>query len=160
MKILLEVEELDEAIQSVEIELGDDETVEAAAKRFADALSILEPEELLDSLTIGEIRLERSQKISAYAHHGNRWSYRRVCIDLHFEADEERHHFPEQARWSRVHRWGCLHFHVGDALCANLELREGGPNGPVLNENLPIGHFQGCKVVWLVKPGPEPYGRQ
>ena len=160
MKIVLEVEELDEVVRSVEIELGDDETVEAAAKRFATALNNLEFEELLEDLTVGEIQLERGQRIGAYAHHGNRWRHRRACIDLHFEADEMRHHFPVQSLWSRVHRWGCEQFHVDHTLCANLELREGGPKGPVLNENLPVGCFHGCKVVWLVKPGPEPYGQQ
>jgi hypothetical protein len=90
----------------------------------------------------------------------HRWTHRRVCIDLHFEAEEGKHHFPAQAKWSRVHRWGCGHFHVGADLCANLELREGGPKGPVLNEHLDIGHFKDCKIVWLVKPGPEPYGQR
>jgi len=158
MRILLEVEELGKVVRSAEVELGDDATVEAAARQLATALNIADAEEILEDIVVGEIELQRHQTLAACAHHGNRWRHRRVCIDLHFEADEKRHHFPARAKWSRVHRWGCEHFRVGTDLCANLELREGGPKGPVLSENLPIGHFHGCKVVWLVKPGPEPYG--
>ena len=160
MTILLEVEEQNQVIRSVEIELGDDATVEAAAMQFAAALGFLEAEEILEDLVASGEQLQRHHKASHYAHCGHRWTHRRVCIDLHFEAEEGKHHFPAQAKWSRVHRWGCGHFHVGADLCANLELREGGPKGPVLNEHLDIGHFKDCKIVWLVKPGPEPYGQR
>lgn len=88
-------------------------------------------------------------------HHGK---LKLACIDLHFETDSKRHHFPEKAKWERVHNWGCKKFNVGQAACTNLELRKGTPTGPALNENKEIGRYDGCLTVWMVKPGPEPHG--
>ena len=156
MTIVLEVEELGNVVRIVEVELGDDETVEGAAARLAESLGEIETEELLEDLIAEGERLERHRRLGELP--ATRWRHRRVCIDLHSEADQERHHFPARAKWARVHRWGCAKFHIPTDLCANLELREGSTTGPVLNEASEIGHFPGCKVVWLVKPGPEPYG--
>jgi hypothetical protein len=80
------------------------------------------------------------------------------CIDIHFEGERIRRRFPSRWSWSGVHRWGCHHFRVAEDACANLELRNGSATGPALNEGLTIGPVRGCRVVWLVKPGPEPYG--
>jgi hypothetical protein len=73
MTILLEVEEQNEVVRSVEIELGDDETVEVAATRFAAALGFLEAEEILENLLVDGEKLERHKK----AHHydGRRWRH-------------------------------------------------------------------------------------
>jgi len=76
MTILLEVEEQNQVIRSVEIELGDDATVEAAATQFATALGFLEAEEILKDLIANGERLERHHKLTHYAHHGNRWRHR------------------------------------------------------------------------------------
>lgn len=83
---------------------------------------------------------------------------RRVCVEVHFEADHKQHKFPAQAKWARVHRWACRAFEVAHDACANLELRDGAPNGPPINERQEIGPHAGCKAVWLVKPGAEPNG--
>jgi len=83
---------------------------------------------------------------------------RRVCIELHFEGDSKQRKFPVQAKWARVHRWGCRAFTIASDACAHLELREDNPQGPAINERQEIGPHTGCKTVWLVKPGPEPNG--
>lgn len=83
---------------------------------------------------------------------------RRVCLDLHFESESIRAWFPTRAKWVRVHRWACHAFKVAGDACAHLELREGSPAGPALNERQEIGLHAGCESVWLVKPGPEPNG--
>lgn len=82
----------------------------------------------------------------------------RVCVDLHFETEAKPAQFPANADWARVHRWGCHAFKIASDACAHLELREGSPTGPALNERQRIGVHAGCKPVWLVKPGPEPNG--
>jgi hypothetical protein len=76
MTIILEVEEQNQVIRSVEIEQGDDVTVEAAAMQFATALGFLEAEEILEDLIANGERLERHQKLAHYAHHGNHWRHR------------------------------------------------------------------------------------
>jgi len=73
MTILLEVEEQNAVIRSVEIEMGDDETVEAAALRFAATLEFLEAEEILEDLIADGEQLQRHHKIG---HHGRRWRHR------------------------------------------------------------------------------------
>lgn len=83
---------------------------------------------------------------------------RRVCIELHFESDAKQKKFPLQAKWARVHRWGCRAFTIASDACPHLELREGSPQGTAINERQEIGPHAGCKPVWLVKPGPEPNG--
>lgn len=83
---------------------------------------------------------------------------KRVCVDLHFESEHETHKFLSRQTWGDVHKFGCNKFHVAGDACANLELHEGTPTGPVLNDRLEIGTFEGCKEVWMVKPGPEPNG--
>lgn len=82
----------------------------------------------------------------------------RVCIDLNFEGEAKRAWFPARAKWARVHRWGCRAFTIASDACAHLELREGSPTGPALNERQEIGPHKGCEIVWLVKPGSEPNG--
>ena len=83
---------------------------------------------------------------------------RRVSIELHFEGEAKRARFPARAKWARVHRWGCRAFTIASDACAHLELREGSPAGPALNERQEIGPHAGSEIVWLVKPGPEPNG--
>jgi hypothetical protein len=158
MNVVIEIEIDDQSRAFEVIELSEDQTVREVLS-LAAAKAGIELEELLLDITAGEIQLAADSRLREIAHHGHRWKHRRVCIDLHFEADEKRHHFPTCAKWAAVHRWGCHHFRVAPDLCANLELREGEPKGPVLNEQQPIGIFHGCKTIWLVKPGPEPYGR-
>ena len=99
--------------------------------------------------------LSNPQVLHPEKHHGR---LHLVCIDLHFETEEKKHHFLPTAKWERVHQWGCQKFHVAIDACANLELRSGGPKGPVLNESKEIGRHEGCMVVWLAKPGPEKNG--
>jgi hypothetical protein len=88
-----------------------------------------------------------------------RLGVQRVCVEVHFETESEKHWFPVLAKWATVHRWACKEFEVARDACANLELREGSPTGQPINERQPIGESRECKVVWVVKPGPEPNGR-
>lgn len=108
-------------------------------------------------LEVAEIaaELEKPECLHPEHHHGK---LRLTCIDLHFETESKKHHFPASSTWERVHIWGCKKFKVADNACANLELRLDGPKGPVLNESNPIGRREGCTEVWMVKPGPEKNG--
>ena len=117
------------------------------AQKIAAVLE-LEAEEILAELSNPEC-------LHPEHHHGK---LKLACIDLHFETESGKHHFLASATWGRVHRWGCKKFRVASDACANLELHSGSPKGPVLNEAKHIGHHEGCREVWLVKPGPEPNG--
>jgi hypothetical protein len=99
MTILLEVEEQNEVIRSVEIELGDDETVEAAARRFADALGFIEAEEILEDLAANGEQLQRHHKIHECAHHGHIWQHRhrRLRVIVYAPRDPK----PKEFFWRR-----------------------------------------------------------
>lgn len=97
MTILLEVEEQGDILRSLEIELGDHETVEAAAVRFADSLGFLEAEEILEDLTAEGEKLERSHKIHHY--HGRRWRHRHRRLRVIVYAP--RHPEPKEFFWKR-----------------------------------------------------------
>jgi hypothetical protein len=157
MKIMVEVEEGGGVVRVVECEVSPEESVHAAARRLAELIGV-ETDELVEDLGAGGVTFEREAPVRDCLIHGERWRHRRVCIELHFETEHVVRTFPPRATWVRVHRWGCHRFHVPQDACANLELREGEPTGPALNEKVEIGVFAGCKVVWLVKPGPEPNG--
>jgi hypothetical protein len=85
---------------------------------------------------------------------------RTALIEVHFETEHKRHRFLEHSKWARVHQWSCKAFSVASDACVHLELREGSPKGPPINERQEIGRHPECKIVWLVKPGPEPNGRR
>jgi hypothetical protein len=157
MKIILDVEEQGQVIRSVEIEAHEEESITLVTQRLA-ALVDLEVEEVLEDLSVDGNQVHPHSTLAECNGHGHHLRHRRVCVDVRFESEEARHHFPAKAHWSRVHKWGCKKFTVAPDACANLELHENAPDGPVLNEQHEIGHFSGCKVVWLVKPGPEPNG--
>jgi hypothetical protein len=70
----------------------------------------------------------------------------------------KRRFFNPKQTWQAVHEWACDKFKVAESVCQELELFAGSPTGLPLNENVPIGTSQDCKVVWLAKPGPEPNG--
>lgn len=117
------------------------------ARKIA-ALLEVEAVEILEELANPEV-------LHPEHHHGK---LRLACVDLHFESQSGRHHFPRSATWARVHQWGCKHFNVSANVAANLELHRDLPTGPVLNEAKKIGHLEGCVTVWMVKPGPERNG--
>jgi len=157
MKIRIEVEEGECIVASAECDAAAEDSLESVVSRLATQLE-LEPEDILLDLDTNGHRFERRAKISDCIRHGDRWRHRRTCVELHFESEEATHRFPAAATWGRVHKWACEHFHVPKELCVNLELREGSPTGPALNEKREIGVRPACQVVWLVKPGPEPNG--
>ncbi|MGO8735025.1 MAG: hypothetical protein ACLQVM_19785 [Terriglobia bacterium] len=158
MVVIIEIEQDQQDLRLMEVEVDSEETELAAfLQPVAEKLEI-PLEELVLDLGVGETQFHPHSKVGECLQHGYRWRHRRVCIDLHFESEEARHHFPARATWARVHHWGCSHFNVPHEACGNLELHEGTPAGPVLNDRTHIGHHQGCVTVWLVKPGPEPYG--
>jgi hypothetical protein len=158
MVVTVEIEQGEQEIRCIEVEvIAGDAELATFLQPVADKLEI-PVEELLLDLGVGETQFHPHSKVSECLRHGPRWRHRRVCIDLHFESEEAKQHFPARATWSRVHHWGCNHFKVPHDICPNLELHQGTPAGPVLNDRTHIGHHKGCETVWLIKPGPEPYG--
>jgi hypothetical protein len=99
MNILLEIEEQNEVIRSVEVELGDDETIEAAAARFVAALGFLEAEEILADLTAEGERLERHHTVHHAARHGRSWRHRhrRLRVTVFAPRDPK----PKEFFWNR-----------------------------------------------------------
>jgi hypothetical protein len=158
MKIQVDVEEDGAVVQTLECEADAQETIEELANRLANQLGT-ETDDVLSGLGANGTLFQRRQRIGECLQHGNRWRHRRTCLDVHFESENQIHRFSAHSRWYRVHQWGCKHFHIAHDACANLELRDGSPEGPALNEKTEIGSFTGCKTVWLIKPGPEPNGQ-
>lgn len=81
-----------------------------------------------------------------------------VVIELHYEAERKTHPFSANDTWGKVHEWACEKFGIADDACPNLELRADSAVGGVLNDDAPIGDSAKHRTVWLVKPGPEPFG--
>jgi hypothetical protein len=157
MRIHIDVEESGVIVRSAEDDVSPDETIESIATRLASKLEVTS-EELAEGLGTDGVTFEKTMRARDCLRHGERWRHRRVCVDMHFETEHFVHHFSPGGHWSEVHRFGCRRFEIPKDACANLELHDGAPDGPALNEKLKIGRFEGCKVVWLVKPGPEPNG--
>ncbi len=152
----LDIAEANGANRVVVIPTTDEDTLETLAGRITKHAEI-------DGHAVLEIALE--SKLDDFSKHlrgapirHKKLQLHRVCVEVHFETETERHWFPAQARWARVHRWACKKFEVATDACANLELREGAADGPPINEREPIGKSDECKVAWLVKPGPEQNG--
>lgn len=157
MKLEIEVEEKGEIVRTVSSDAEPHETLETVVRRAAPQLAV-DVEELLGDLTVDGKVLNGQNTVAEALSHGRRLRHRRVCVELHFETDTVVHLFPAAGTWALVHRFGCRKFEVPHDACANLELHEGSPTGPALNDKVRIGVFPGCKTVWLVKPGPEPNG--
>src|SRR5439155_26332730 len=126
----VEVAEEGGAPEVLSFEADDEELVTALAARIAARLD-LDSAEQLEALE-AEHGFNR-EALVAHLPQGL-LRVRQVCVELHFEGVVATHRFPARAKWSRVHRWGCRHFHVAVDACANLELRDGAPDGPRLNE--------------------------
>lgn len=154
MQVSVDVSEEGAAPEIVSLEGVSQDSVAAIADRLAAKLE-LDPVDVAEALE-AEHGLNRQALVSELKVPHLR--LRRVCVEVHFEGETARHKFPPRTKWARVHRWACRHFDVASDACANLELRDGAPDGPRLNEGQPIGAFAGCRAVWLIKPGPEPYG--
>lgn len=160
MVVIIEIEQDQQELRLVEVEVANEEAELAGFLQLVADKSGIRVEDLLLDLGVGDIQFQPEARVGECLRHGHRWRHRRVCVDLHFESEEAKHDFPARATWARVHHWGCRHFDVPHDACANLELHEGSPTGPVLNDRTHVGHHKGCKTVWLVKPGPEPYGSE
>lgn len=158
MTVVVEIEQDGGELRVVELEFNDQEAPLIAMLAPIAERTGIPVEELILDIGVGNVQFHRDSKLGECLQHGHRWRHRRVCVDMHFESEQARHFFPARATWAHVHRWGCHRFDVPKDACANLELHEGSPSGPVLNDRIHIGRHKGCKVVWLVKPGPEPYG--
>lgn len=125
--------------------------------RRALIVSDLADHELVEVIEQDDIVVAENVLARELPHH--RVKVHLTCVVVHFEGQHAEHFFASRARWSRVHHWACDKFEVAKDACPNLELYEGSPKGPALNEKLPVGKSKDCLAVWLVKPGPEPYGR-
>ena len=158
MVVTVEIEQDQEELRLIEAEVQTEETELVEFLQSISERAGIPVEELLLDLGVGEIQFHPKAKLNECLRHGHRWRHRRVCVGLHFESEKATHFFPARATWARVHHWGCHRFDVPHDACANLELHDGSATGPVLNDRIHIGHYKGCKAVWLVKPGPEPYG--
>jgi hypothetical protein len=135
-------------VETIKVEYEGDINHPGLAQRLASVLEF-EAEELL---------AEFSENPECYRHEERHCHINVTCVDVHFESVSAKRRFLARSKWERVHQWGCREFKVAHNACPNLELRDGGPEGPVLNEDRRIGHHKGCREVWLVKPGPEPNG--
>jgi hypothetical protein len=158
MIVIIEIEEHEQELRLIEAEVATEEVELSAFLRSIAEKSGVSAEELALDLGVGEVHFQPNARLAECLKHGHRWRHRRVCIDLHFESEQALHSFPAGGTWALVHKWGCHRFDVSHDACANLELHEGSAKGPVLNDRVQIGHHRERKTVWLVKPGPEPYG--
>ncbi len=150
LAITIEVKRHGSPVEVIRIETEGDLSHRELAPKLA-ALLALEAEELI---------AEFEHAPGCYEPERRRGKLQLVCIDVHFETEQAAHHFVARSTWARVHRWACRKFRIAADAAANLELRDGAPTGPVLNESRPVGHHEGCRAVWLVKPGPEPNGHR
>jgi hypothetical protein len=157
MQIVFEVEESGTVTRTATCEAAETDRIKHVAERVAGELA-LDAIEIAENLGVGDVRFDIGITVEECAKHGSRWRHRRECVELRFETEVAKHHFPANAHWKKVHQWGCKHFNVAHDACANLELHEGAPNGPALNDAKELGRYEGCKIVWLVKPGPENNG--
>ncbi len=158
MRIHIDVEEGNSIVASADCEASAEDTIELVVSNAAPQLGVAPAEILLDLGAVSQ-RFQRESKVGDCIVHGQHWKHRRTCVQIHFETERAEHRFPATAAWGQVHVWACGHFRIPPDLCTNLELREGGPKGPALNEKKQIGVHASCESVWLVKPGPEPNGR-
>jgi len=148
MRVTVEVLRHGSPVEIIEVECDAEPTHQLLAERIAEALT-LGVEELVEEFSSDHGIYDRSRR---------RCKLKLECIDVHFESESAVHHFPSRAKWKHVHFWACKKFKIAKDVSVNLELRDGSPEGPALNESKHIGRFEGCRTVWLVKPGPEPNG--
>ena len=147
-RVTVEVVRHGAPVEVIEIECDAESTHQLLAERLAEALA-LEVEGLVE---------EFNSDLEIYDRPRRHCKLKLECVDVHFESESAIHHFPSRAKWKHVHVWACKRFKIAKDACPNLELRDGSPEGPALNESKHIGRFEGCRMVWLVKPGPEPNG--
>lgn len=157
MKILqFEVEGSDGGSRCVDVPYHEGERVEDAVARL-ERESAHEYGALLDA-GAAAIGVPQNASLGSVQWPGHSIRLRVVCVAVRFEGETKESLFPANARWARVHRWACNAFGVAADACGHLELHDGDPKGPVLNESHQIGRHDGCRTVCLVKPGPEPNG--
>jgi len=133
-----------------------DETLKTLADRITETAKVDGHTAL--EVALGAAPVDESRCLRDVTFRHREIKLHRVCVEVHFETESAQHWFPAQGHWANVHRWACKTFMVAHDACANLELRDGAVDGPPINERNDIGHADECKVVWLVKPGPEPNG--
>ena len=143
--VTIEVHRNGSPVETIKVECDAEPSDRHIAEKLASILA-LDAEELLEDIA------------SEHDKHRHHATLKLVCLDIHFETESARHHFPSRAKWHHVHRWACRKFEVANDACPNLELRDGSAEGAPLNESEAIGPYEGCRTVWLVKPGPEKNG--
>lgn len=157
MDITIVLEDKDGQQHSATIEALDQESLEAIAIRVAEKFN-LEPSEVIEGLGIDDVAFSKRDSVADCIRHGRKWDCRRrqTCVEVRYQSeDPARHFFNPNRPWRIVHEWACRHFMVAATICRDLELFDGSPTGPPLNENNQIGSGHECKIVWLAKPGPE-----
>lgn len=160
MRITINLEDDSNSVKSATLDVADHENMDAIAFKAASQLGI-PPSEVLEGLGTDDTAFTKHDTAAECARHGHKWHCRRrqTCVEVHYQSEEPaRHFFNPKSPWRVVHEWACRHFKVAASMCRDLELFAGAPTGSPLNENLPIGTSQDCKIVWLAKPGPEPNG--
>lgn len=158
MRVTIELEQSDRDRRTADVDATPHDTLGDVARRVASQLDI-SAEELLDHLEISGSYPDEQVEIATLRMTDGNWRSKLVCIEAHFEGEKPvLRRFSPRRTWGDVHRWACRRFNVATDACANLELRADGPGGGILNETKPIGWFEGCKMVWLVAPGPEQNG--
>lgn len=155
MQITIDLEE-GSSTKSITLEAAGHELIETIAKRAAEAFE-LDSDAVLDGTDAVIFHMQDS--VADCIRHGHRWRTRRVCVEVSYQSDGPiRRVFNPRQPWRHVHEWACRQFNVAASMCQDLELFEGSPTGPVLNENTPIGRSASCKTVWLGKLGAEANG--
>jgi len=154
MQVSVDIAEEGKAPEVLSLEASGEDSAALIADRLAGELGV-DAGDVLEAFR-AEHGLERGTVVREFP--VSRLRLRRIRVEVHFEGETASHGFPSRAKWARVHRWACRHFGMATDACANLELHDGAPDGPRLNENQPIGTSSGCREVYLIKPGPEPYG--
>src|ERR1039457_5657064 len=127
LAITIEVTRHGSPVVVIRIECEEDFSHRALAPKLA-ALLAVEAEELI---------AEFEHDPGCYDPEKHRGKLQLVCIDVHFETEQATHHFLSRSTWAHVHRWACLKFKIAADAAANLEMRDGAPTGPILNESKP-----------------------
>jgi hypothetical protein len=156
MKVQIAVGDASQESTDYQYDLPDSTAVSELANRLAADLG-WDSEEVLELLA-SERAEALPRTVSDLEGHAQAVKLRVVCVELHFTSEQAQRRFSPKATWADVHRFGCKRFHVPPTDCPHLELHESEPTGPLLNEQNKLGQFKGCKVVWLVSPGPEANG--
>src|SRR5207302_2743368 len=127
-----EIEEANQVVASATKQVSGHEPVREALTGISNQLGT-DVEQLLSAISQGKRFKAEATVVDVIAHEAS-IRLKRVRIDIHFESEDRDHRFFASQTWEDVHKWACQHFNISTDACPNLELREGSPKGPALND--------------------------